>query len=217
MSIENILQERQIQYLCHFTRLENLESILTYGVIPRSNLYNKEFNNNPCLPIHGIFNDRYRIDGKTDATSLSISFPNSSMFYGLRCSNNDAQWAVVVLSAKILIDKNCAFYPTNAANNHVRHLPTANFQGVDALNALFEGADEEREYLLSKDPTDVQAEVLVFNEIEHRYIVGCVFDSDDLKDEFANKFPNYKFKSSQNKYGVFNDRFYARKNGFKGY
>ena len=33
MSIENILRERQIIYLCHFTRLENLESILTHGLI----------------------------------------------------------------------------------------------------------------------------------------------------------------------------------------
>lgn len=217
MSIENILQERQIQYLCHFTRLENLESILTYGVIPRSNLYNEEFNNNPYLPVHGIFNDRYRIDGKTDAICLSISFPNSSMFYRLRCADNRTKWAVIVLSADVLIDKNCAFYPTNAANNCVRRLPTKNFQRIDALNALFEGSDEEREYLLPKDPTDVQAEVLVFDKIEQRYIVSCVFDSDDLKDEFINKFPNYKFESNQNRWGVFNDRFYARKNGFKDY
>lgn len=111
MSIENILRERQIQYLCHFTRLENLESILTHGLIPRADLYNAEFNPNPSLPIHSIFNDRHRIDGKPNANCLSISFPNSSMFYGLRCSNDTAQWAVIVLSARILIDKKCAFYP----------------------------------------------------------------------------------------------------------
>ena len=197
MCIQNILRERQIRYLCHFTRLENLESILNHGLIPRANLYNKEFNDKRNLSIHGIFNDEHRYDGKPEAICLSISFPNSSMFYGLRCADNRTKWAVIVLSADVLIDKNCAFYPTNAANNCVRHLPTANFQGVDALNALFEGADEEREFLLPKDPTDVQAEVLVFDEIERKYILGCVFDSDNLKDEFIKKFPNYKFKSNQ--------------------
>jgi hypothetical protein len=217
MCIQNILRERQIRYLCHFTRLENLESILNHGLIPRANLYNKEFNDKRNLSIHGIFNDEHRYDGKPEAICLSISFPNSSMFYGLRCADNRTKWAVIVLSADVLIDKNCAFYPTNAANNCVRHLPTANFQGVDALNALFEGADEEREFLLPKDPTDVQAEVLVFDEIERKYILGCVFDSDNLKDEFIKKFPNYKFKSNQNRWGVFDNRFRARKNGFNGY
>ena len=82
------------------------------------------------------------------------------------------------------------------------------------MNALFEGADEEREFLLPKDPTDVQAEVLVFDEIERRYILGCVFDSDNLKDEFINKFPNYKFKSNQNRWGVFDNRFSRKKKWF---
>ena len=236
MSIENILRERQIKYLCHFTRLENLESILTHGLIPRSNLYNAEFNPNPRLRVSGLFpnprlrvsglfNDTVRADNHPDATCLSISFPNSRMFSALRheCINGNwiekqgIYWAVIVLKSDVLLDKKCAFYPTNAANNCVRHLPTENFQRVDALNALFEGADEEREYLLPKDPTDVQAEVLVFDKIEQRYIVSCVFDSDDLKDEFINKFPNYKFESNPNRWGVFNDRFYARKNGFKDY
>ena len=216
MSIENILQERQIQYLCHFTRLENLESILTHGLIPRSNLYNAEFNPNPSLSIHGIFNDRYRIDGKPDATSLSISFPNSSMFYGLRCSNNSAQWAVIVLSARVLIDKNCAFYPTNAANSSVNSMPISHFKGVSALNRLFEGDNTNRQYLLDKDPTDVQAEVLVFDNIEPRYIYGAVLKRTEDIENFQSLFPNFTFVKYE-RWGYWDDRFNARLNKFLGY
>ena len=139
------------------------------------------------------------------------------MFYKLRCEQGDTQWAVIVLNAQVLLDKDCAFYPTNAANNCVRHLPIENFQGDNALNALFNEADEERQPLLPKDPTDVQAEVLVFEQIEPSYIVGCVFNSDDLRDKYSNKFSNYQFKSTWRKWGVFDDRFQAREHGFKGY
>lgn len=217
MSIENILRERQIQYLCHFTRLENLESILTHGLIPRSDLYNPVFNPNRDLRVSGLFNDTVRADEKINAICLSIAFPNSKMFYKLRREQENSQWVVIVLHSSLLLSKNCAFYPTNAANNNVRHSDISNFQGERAFNILFDDIGDERQFLLPKDPTDVQAEVLVFDKIEQRYIVGCVFDSDNLKDEFINKFPNYKFKSNQNGGGVFSDRSYARKNGFKGY
>ena len=215
MSIENILRERQIKYLCHFTRLENLESILTHGLIPRSNLYNAEFNPNPSLSIHGIFNDRYRIDGKPDATSLSISFPNSSMFYGLRCSNSSVKWAVIVLNAQVLIDKDCAFYHTNAANSNVNSIPISNFQGEKALEQLFK-TNGNRQNLLKKDPTDVQAEVLVFDTIESDYILGAVLMSDEDVNYFKEKFSKLTFFKHRY-WDVFSDRYSARINGFKGY
>ncbi|WP_373700856.1 DarT ssDNA thymidine ADP-ribosyltransferase family protein [Neisseria dentiae] len=217
MTIGDILHERNIRYLCHFTRLENLESILKHGLYPRTQIFNQDLNPDVRSNIQGIFNDTVRADNKMNAICLSISFPNSKMFYKLRCEQGDTQWAVIVLNAQVLLDKDCAFYPTNAANNCVRHLPIENFQGDNALNALFNEADEERQPLLPKDPTDVQAEVLVFEQIEPSYIVGCVFNSDDLRDKYSNKFSNYQFESTWRKWGVFDDRFQARKHGFKGH
>lgn len=216
MPIENILQERQIQYLCHFTRLENLESILTHGLIPRSNLYNEEFNCNPSLRISGLFNDTVRADEKTNAICLSITFPNSKMFYKLRREQENSQWVVIVLHSALLVNKNCAFYPTNAANNSVRHSDISNFQGENALQTLFNGTDVERESLLLKDPTDVQAEVLVFDNIETNYIACCVFNLDSLRDNFSERYTNYRFYSLQNQWGLFDDRLRARQHNFIG-
>mgnify|MGYP003588228517 FL=1 len=216
MPIKNILQERQIQYLCHFTRLENLESILTYGLIPRNNLYNSVFNPNPSLHVSGLFNDTVRADEKTNAICLSITFPNSKMFYKLRKEQENSQWVVIVLHSTLLVNKNCAFYPTNAANNSVRHFDIGDFQGGSALQMLFDGTDEERKSLLSKDPTDVQAEVLVFDNIETNYIACCVFNSDGLMDSFSERYTNYRFYSLQNQWGLFDDRLRARQHNFIG-
>ncbi len=224
MSIENILRERQIKYLCHFTRLENLESILTHGLIPRSNLYNAEFNPNPRLRVSGLFNDTVRADNHPDATCLSISFPNSRMFSALRheCINGNwiekqgIYWAVIVLKSDVLLDKKCAFYPINAADSDVNSEEADNFKSMEAFLQMFEGNNKEREFLLPKDPTNVQAEVLVFDKIEPNYILGAVLMLDEHVDYFKEKFSSLLF--FKHKYwGVFSDRSYARKNGFKGY
>lgn len=216
MSIENILRERQIQYLCHFTRLENLESILTHGLIPRSDLYNSAFNPNRDLRVSGLFNDTVRADEKINAICLSVEFPNSKMFYKLRKEQENSQWVVIVLHSSLLLNKNCAFYPTNAANNDVRHLDITNFQGESAFNMLFGYKGDERRSLLPKDPTDVQAEVLVFDNIETNYIAYCVFNSNDLRDNFLEKYKNYQFCSLEGKWGLFDDRLNARQNNFIG-
>lgn len=216
MAIKNILDQREIRYLCHFTRLENLESILAYGLIPRDNLYHPIFNPNCRSGINGIFNDKIRIDEKTNATCLSIAFPNSKMFYKLRCEQENSQWVVIVLYSTLLLNKNCAFYPTNAANNSVKYCSVDSFQGENALARLFCGTDEERESLLLKDPTDIQAEVLVFDNIETDYIACCVFNSNELKDNFSDRYKNYQFYSLEDEWGLFDDRLRARQNGFMG-
>ena len=136
MTIADILKNREIKYLCHFTRVENLESILTNGLYPRDSLFNKEYNPDPSLRVAGIFNDSIRADEKTNAICLSIAFPNSKMFSSLRHEYQNGKWierqgihwGVIVLSSRILLDKNCAFYPTNAASNDVRFLEICHFQ-----------------------------------------------------------------------------------------
>ena len=74
--IRGIVRDRQVDLLCHFTRIENLPSILLTGLQGRSQLRQAglEF-----CPI-----DFNRIDGCEGAVSLSVSFPNYKMFYNKR-------------------------------------------------------------------------------------------------------------------------------------
>ena len=77
-SIQQVIENRQIKGLVHFTRLENLVSILHNGIVPRSYLFDDN------IPITGMVNDALRLDGKQHGSCFSISFPNWKMFYSYR-------------------------------------------------------------------------------------------------------------------------------------
>ena len=78
--IQQICDERNIETLVHFTRVENLSSILQNGLLSRKALEILEETRGQQF----LFNDRKRKDGHKDAICLSISFPNYQMFYPIR-------------------------------------------------------------------------------------------------------------------------------------
>lgn len=90
MTIQDVINRRNIKFLVHFTRLENLDNILTNGIIPRNDMtdqFIKPFDfllNDKESNGKYIYNDDYRYDGKCDYSCFSISFPNNLMFYRLR-------------------------------------------------------------------------------------------------------------------------------------
>jgi len=59
--IKEIVKRRKIEYLVHFTRIDNLNSILENGLIPVS-MQQK-------MKIPSVHNDEQRIDSKLDCTS----------------------------------------------------------------------------------------------------------------------------------------------------
>jgi hypothetical protein len=129
MTMQNFVVDRQITYLLHFTRLENLDSILTHGLFTRSQCATRAIN--------PIFNDAHRLD-YTDAICLSLSFPNYKLFYRLRKENPNTRWAVVAIRPNILWEKDCAFCKENAAKSTVTDIPIAQRRGVSALRTLYE-------------------------------------------------------------------------------
>ena len=203
--IERIVSERNIRWLVHFTRIENLESILTNGLIPRNNF--AELDSEP------LTNDKIRLDGFLDATSLSIESPNYRMFWKCRCDAREQHsithenWVVLGIKPNILWEKDCAFCATNAANNAVVQIAIEERKGASAFGKLFSEVDEKpsREEMRINDrcPTDPQAEILVFDRIEPEFIFGAVFKDNKKIDSFREKFPQKKFK-------IFSDLFFPR-------
>jgi len=161
-SIRDFIATRNIPYLVHFTRIENIQSILQNGIAPRASL------------VPGFyFNDEIRLDGFLESTSLSISFPNWQMFY--RCKraekNRGANWVVLAISTETLITNPCLFFPTNAANRRFQddgHEAFSKRMGLTGLNSMFSddppGAREARG-LPDKTTTDPQAEILIFDPV----------------------------------------------------
>ena len=110
--IYEVYREREIPYLLHFTRPENLESILAIGLHPRQNI------DLGVVPNASV-NDTCRNDGRRDRNCLSISFPNYKMFYPLRSANPGIEWPVLVMKPSILWTMDCLFCENNAASTAI--------------------------------------------------------------------------------------------------
>ena len=180
--IQQLCEERGITTLFHFTRIENLQSILQEGLIGRSLLETRgqQF----------LWNDPKRADGRKEAVCLSISFPNYKMFWEIRREKEnteeirDSHWIVLLLDAKVLWKLDCAFCQTNAASGAVRSLLSDERIGeqkkFEVLESIFaeDYYDSKREIQISHQnlqipkhyTTDPQAEVLVFDPISSKYI-----------------------------------------------
>jgi ssDNA thymidine ADP-ribosyltransferase, DarT len=189
MTIQAFAAERKIQLLLHFTRLENLDSILANG------LYTKgECNARRIIP---VTNDAYRLD-YTEAICLSVSFPNYKLFYPLRVNNPEAKWAVVALKASVLWEKNCAFCRENAAKSAVASIPIEQRKSVAALRAMFDDFENKPRASLNLPthmPTNPQAEILVFSHIEPNYIIGVAFNDIKLMKRYSSSNSLYRFKN----------------------
>jgi hypothetical protein len=181
--IEEISQYRGISYLIHFTQLDNLESILKHGIISVSR--HKEKN------INARKNDLSRFDRCTEATSMSVQFPNYSFFYKKRNENKNIKWVILKIKPKILWEKRCVFCIDNAARNSVSGLSFEERQGAKAFEGLFKKIDDKptRKELGIPDnyTTNPQAEILVFGEIELDYIEAIVFENKELGKSYYSK------------------------------
>ena len=183
--IQQICEDRGVKTLVHFTRIENLSSILQQGLLGRSLLEKRgqQF----------LFNDNDRIDGHKEAVCLSISFPNYQMFYRLREQQkapqaaNDSQWVVLHLDAKVLWELECAFCQRNAAHKAVTSILLEDRKKPEALKGMFENFYniKHQDLLIPQNyPTHPQAEVLVFDPIPVRYIKAIHFQNETVLEEW---------------------------------
>jgi hypothetical protein len=180
------VKDRKIKRLVHFTSINNLTSIFNHGLLPIATLSERQ--------IGYYYNDQYRIDNCLDASCLSISRPN----YGLltRCKKNckpGIDLVILVIKREILWRKDCAFCTENAASNNVNKVPLSERKGTQAFDQLFrkyEGKPLRRQLRLKRaETTHPQAEVLVFGEIETRFIRGVIFECDTIKSRYIHLIP----------------------------
>jgi hypothetical protein len=162
--------------LLHFTRVENVRSILRNGLLPKSHFAQRS--------IEAVINDELRLDGFAEATCLSIGFPNYKMFYSIRQRDRSVQWAILAINPSVLWTKDCAFCVENAASGSVTSIPIGARKTLAAFEKMFNDIPGKptREALKISDgtPTNPQAEVLVFDPIDPELIVGIAFNRANL-------------------------------------
>ncbi len=167
-AIRNIVKERAIPHLTHFTRAENLQSILQHGLLSRAMAQS--------TGVDQPKTDGLRLDRRLDRISTSIAFPNFSMFYKYRAEDADCQWVVLLLKKEILWTLDCVFTTHNAADARVLHMDEEDLRGAAALERLFVSSPRP-DYLRPCDPTDPQAEVMVKSRIGPELIEAIAFET----------------------------------------
>jgi hypothetical protein len=205
--IRELVRKLEIPNLVHFTRAVNLPSIMEHGIYPRS-----RFDEVGAEP---VINDVLRLDGHLDGTSVSIAFPNNPMFYRYRKENDGTDWVVLALNPSILWEKDCAFCMHNAADGKISCQDLDSLRAVDALAGMFEEIEgitpRAEQKLKTYDPTDVQAEVLVFDVIEPRYIHQAAFETKAIRDRHSASLGDRKILAAGANKGYFGSRGYSRK------
>lgn len=169
--IMQIASERRIENLIHFSNAINIPNILSYGLLPRDELdYDM---------IDYDFNDELRLENLYNAISVSITFPNYKRFYKLRCDNPSKRWVVFILDAEYVLTLDCAFCRTNAANSEVSTIPINFRKTISSFEGMFAEVPNKpsRNYLrlFDNEPTDPQAEILVFDRIPVSAIQYAIF------------------------------------------
>jgi len=182
-NIAYFVKERGIKYLCHFTPRSNLGKIKSEGLKLRDTS-------------QMTVTDPSRYDMSKNIC-LTISEPNSWMFKKKQEQGFDL--VLLILSPKILYDKECLFFPYNAATKSFRGLDKSYLSSREALGYIFsdkitfkKSQEEERTihrntHVASFMPTSNQAEVQVTESIDPSYIIAIIESDIPLEYNEVNK------------------------------
>ena len=173
------LRQRNIKYFVHFTQLNNLESIITKGLLPVSKLEEKNY--------QYMHNDDSRLDQRYDAISLSVSFPNYKLFYVFREKYPDLKWVVLLLDAEEIVKYNPAYFRHNAASAGFAGRDWSYFQGGASFEAMFAGMRDQR--IPASYTTSSQEEIMVNRDIPPKVIKKIVFCDEREAKAFGDKNP----------------------------
>lgn len=179
--ILNEIEKRGIKRICHFTKSKNLGHILNdfKGIYAIDSLPEN----------YQDYNDSLRLDGKTDYICCSIQYPN--IFYLDRIKNNDKlfkDWIILSIDPKIMCSEKTLFSKVNAATERGRYIS----KGVRGFKSLFDNniVTSKRSItrpftMIESSPTDIQAEVLIYNKIPLEYIKEIIVKNEiQAREEF---------------------------------
>ncbi|MCH8490787.1 MAG: DUF4433 domain-containing protein [Oceanicaulis sp.] len=183
IEFQNEISRRGIKYLIHFTPTINLYSILEQGkLMSRRVLENLDIEQFDILD-YVQFTDNVRYDDKS-FINLSISGPNTFLFSKFQERTKDditINWCVLKIDQKHIYQKETKFAVTNAASNAAKSIGVTG--DIEKFKTLFANNINipfgVRGRINSKFPTNVQAEVLVKDEIPVESIIQLCFESQE--------------------------------------
>ena len=105
--IRQFIRKNRINFLTHFTRAENLKSILQSGILPASILRRIPafsgvyYRSQPLPPLWSGY------------ISLNISFPDYKLFLQLQ-NHQPSDWVMLLIDSRVISDYPCSFFPDRA-------------------------------------------------------------------------------------------------------
>jgi cell division protein FtsB len=183
-AIQNVITRRNINVLCHFTHIRNIPSILSNGILPRTEVERRE--------LQSTFSDSFRFDGLLSSVSVSISFPNYRMLYRKTGALSRADYCICLIDPSILWKQECLFSPYNAARNGLREVILQRGWSAAALEMMFDDipmiAERAGRSLPISYPTDPQAEVMVPERIPAKSIIAIAVQPQVTPDQLQRDF-----------------------------
>lgn len=158
--VSEFLENRSIRNILHFTHTSNLISILTNGL--------KSLESIEKAGIINISHDIGRYDEIRQGIFCSIAYPNIWMLNGKE-NINPQEYAILEIMENALFLQHFAAFPGNSARNELKTHAEENFDqyvGVTGLRRMFLNKDlRSKEKVPKNEPTDLQAEIIFFNEL----------------------------------------------------
>ena len=173
-NFEIVCKERDVKHLYHFTPIQNLNSIMEKGLLSINQLKSNNINY--------VYNDSFRLEKMPDFISCSVEFPNSLMLNYYK-KNFGFKYAILEIDIDVLNYKFAKCCRTNAATYGGSYI-----EPIDKFNKLFEG---ERNSLPKNFTTDEQAEILIKDCIEIKYITNIIFESENDEKSYLNKYKTF--------------------------
>ncbi|MCR4686736.1 MAG: DarT ssDNA thymidine ADP-ribosyltransferase family protein [Lachnospiraceae bacterium] len=182
---KKIAKKQNVDYFVHFTNIRNLRSILKYGIQTRAELDTGFYGQNYFVT------DESRLDNMRNTISLSVTMPNTKMFY-MKRKEIDANWCVLRMKADTVLDHNCYFFSNNAAKKEYNE----DFCGIarDRRNSYYDFMsmfDFNKNCVPSGRAYNVQAEVMCGERIPRSEIDSIVFRDEEYAELFRNDLKRY--------------------------
>lgn len=189
--IAAVVEDRKIEDVLHFTRLENLPGILKHGLRDRTFAEQADYD---------IYvGDAVRRDGDDCAISVSISCFYPKMFAAKRDRSGNKPWVVLVFHPSLLWNYPCLFYRNGVTTNATKYENGKRYGGY-ALEKLFEDCSisdltgtgfREEHSLPSGWPTSSDSEVQVMSPIHPDYLLGAWVETPEHGEKVREAFDAY--------------------------
>ena len=195
--IKKLIKKNKLSFLTHFTHIDNLRSIIQFGILPPAILKtNRNFSsvryNSISLP-----------PGWERFVSLNLSFPDNKLLMQLQ-NHQPSEWIILLIDIRVIYEFPCYFFPERANDCICRSPLPGQFldQYADPkdLAALFEDQGEVKRKALEIPPyypTNPGTEILSSFPISPAYISQIHFYSDYKFNQWV--LSNTEFALSQDK------------------